>query len=570
MSNSISAKVMLKRCLLLPVFVLLLGFQAPGRAATDLVNNPVEPVLQSEPVRNRVYETSVPLIDKYDQVKYQELQQDLYAHPTTPYVTKRKRRHLQGRSKHDHQSKWIDGYPFKLVVPAAGKAMSDGGYVLPSGKYHWEGPDIGVLDGVVPNPTYAQLLRVPDADVNDVANGPMMYKLRDAMNGLPITNSQFADLVGLASQAAVDQALDPKQWRDAMTQMQETQTAQNSDQQAECARINGDAAIGMIQSSLINVANEAAGTRTSENDSNRTYSQAVWLVQQMFKSCYVYIAVLLLLPGVILTQLKSLICFSLSLGGDDDTANPLSGILRAVIAIFLIPASQLIVSYSIDIGNALSYAVTQNTNTSSISVWAREQTFNTLPSNNHNYVKKITDYAVPDKIRGKLASVSKDTTVFEQQSYVTTALQNIFNTLSNLVSNSLVILTAFQLVLMCYLFLLGPIAAAFFAWPAGVGQDLFRKTFSSWLNAIVSLATWKFWWCLVLLCMAVRLDSGTVNPNDLMEMYVHEAFLVLLLFVPFQPFTFRPGEIVATLLEQATKKGIGAGSQGPTAASGQA
>src|SRR5262249_52547516 len=164
-------------------------------------------------------------------------------------------------------------------------------------------------------------------------------------------------------------------------------------------------------------------------------------------------------------------------------------------------------------------------------------------------------------------SASEKTTIFERQSYLTTNLQNVFNTINNMISQGLAILNGFQIILMCYLFLIGPIAAAFFAWPAGVGRDLFKKTFSTWMDGVVVLALWKFWWCIVLLCMSVRLSSGNINVNDQFEMYIYTSFMALLLFVPFQPFDFRPGEIVGKVLEKAAQGGAG-GAGGPLGGGG--
>jgi hypothetical protein len=526
---------------------------APGLAkVSGDPTNPVDDQQLSEPLRNKVYEELTPLIKEKDRRQIELKETPPPEAPETP----EKDYQLKDPPSKIHAEETQGG-----LVPSKGHPMSDQGQTLPDGRYQWCGPDIGCLTGVVPNPTYAQLPADPPAEVKDVGNGAMMDKLRQAMNGLPITNSQFAILAGMAPQAAVDQAIDPKGWRAAMKQIQQTQTAQSANQQAESAEHNTDCAFDMMRDYLINVANEGAATPASANLPYKTYSQAVWMIQQMYKQCYLPMALLLLLPGAILTQVKGLVTFMILGGRDEDAISPFTGIIRSMMAIFLIPATQLIVSYVIDIGNSLTYTVKEHINISQVTNWAHEQTFNTTPDTAENFIKRIPDTGTPDPTRGKLASAAEKSTIFERQSHMTASLQNIFNTINNLISQGLVILNGFQIILMCYLFLLGPIAAAFFAWPSGVGRNLFKTTFSNWMDGVVILALWKFWWCIVLLCMSVRLSSGNVNPTDQFEMYIYTAFMAILLFVPFQPFDFRPGDIVSRVLEKAAQHG-GAGAAG--------
>ncbi len=107
----------------------------------------------------------------------------------------------------------------------------------------------------------------------------------------------------------------------------------------------------------------------------------------------------------------------------------------------------------------------------------------------------------------------------------------------------------------CYLFLLGPVAAAMFAWPEGVGS-LFRPIFANWVNALCDLVLWRFWWCIILLCMCTRInwlkDIGSYDPSSAWEPIVYTAFMVMLAYVPFSALEFRPGDMVDSLLEKAT------------------
>jgi hypothetical protein len=88
-----------------------------------------------------------------------------------------------------------------------------------------------------------------------------------------------------------------------------------------------------------------------------------------------------------------------------------------------------------------------------------------------------------------------------------------FNSVQALLNSGLMVLTQYQIVMVCYLYLLGPIAAAFYAWPA-VGTK-YRTAFATWLNGMSNLVMWRFWWCVILLCMTTRIrwlqDMGSYD-----------------------------------------------------------
>src|SRR5262249_35019000 len=146
----------------------------------------------------------------------------------------------------------------------------------------------------------------------------------------------------------------------------------------------------------------------------------------------------------------------------------------------------------------------------------------------------------------------------EDQKYLSTVMQLGFNGASLAMGSALNILVAYQLVFMCYLFLMGPISACFFAWPSGIGS-LFKKVFSNWLDAVVVLSLWRLWWCAILAIMTQRIVYLHPNAGSPSEMMVYTCFLALLLYIPFQPFDFRPGPMVSQVLEKA---GVGGGAGG--------
>ncbi len=301
-----------------------------------------------------------------------------------------------------------------------------------------------------------------------------------------------------------------------------------------------------VQSMLINVANEGAATATSANAQQKTLSQAVWMVQQMWKSVFVPMAILFLLPGAVLTQAKAIAntgnpIMDLAIGG---MANPLDGILRSLVALFLIPATQLIVSYSIDVGNSLTNEVTQFIQADQINGWAGSL----FHPNGQQTPKQFQDSQ-------------------NQESGAQATFRAGFGAISGLLNYALMVLCAYQVVMVSYLFLLGPICAAFLAWPSGVGT-LFRTVFSSWLEGLFNLVLWRFWWCVILLCMSTRIhwlmEMGQYDPKSPWEPIVFLAFTVMLTYVPFMALDFRPGDMVDSLLKATSSNG-GSGSASRTA-----
>src|SRR5262249_42194953 len=132
--------------------------------------------------------------------------------------------------------------------------------------------------------------------------------------------------------------------------------------------------------------------------------------------------------------------------------------------------------------------------------------------------------------RGKFAGMPVAGATLEQMSAMDDGLCELANETFHMLSVGMNVVCGFQVVLICYLFVLGPLCAAFFAWPS-VGRDLFRKAFGSWVDGVVVLSLWKFWWNVVLICMTARLTSGLINPFNPFEVYYLVAFMAVMLTV---------------------------------------
>jgi hypothetical protein len=360
-------------------------------------------------------------------------------------------------------------------------------------------------------------------------NAPTMGKI------LSDTGTQ-ASLLSMTNQL-IDMGTSPQAWDQASKGAMWAQAQNASDATASSAQNSFQSNIDSLMQTLPNVANEESGTPGAANAALKPLTQALWMVQQIYKLVFVPMAILFVLTGAIVTQVKAYISYTAITSGTlgqsvDVTSGPFVGILRGMIAVFLIPATQLIVSYSIDVGNSMTYEVKSFINAPTVVDWSKQETtaYNTVKP---GFLNPNSDFA--------------------KRSNGQTLQHLAFNGLDMLLNYGLMVLIAYQLVVVCYLFLLGPIAAAFFAWPSGIGT-LFNTIFGYWLDGLTILVLWRFWWCVILLCMGVRIEwlqqLGQYVPNSQWEQIMYTAFMVMLTYVPFLPFDFRPGDLVESLLQK--------------------
>ncbi|MFN8655294.1 MAG: hypothetical protein U0105_03045 [Candidatus Obscuribacterales bacterium] len=397
----------------------------------------------------------------------------------------------------------------------------------------------------------------------------------------PISDTQFQGIDREDNQRFLELAFDPERWMWTMEASKDIQHQQLTESAAQASEQTFETSVRTIEESLINVANEDAADPVTGNPAHKTIPQAIYMVQQMYKQVYIPMAILLLLPGAVMTQMKGMVKFGMmGEAKDEDAVSPFAGILRAIIAVFLIPATQLYVSYIIDIGNSMTYEVRRYITNElmfpeELFKYTREQTYNAPHENSQNVLEpdpyrpwserpeqmEIRGDGIPTlqpHWDGKEYEMPEEDSEVEKQTQLSNMMQFGYNVMNFFMGQALVVLTGFQLVMMCYLLLMGPIAASLFAWPSGYGQQgLFRRVFSTWVDAITILGLWRFWWMVVLACMCVRIawlkEMGWYTPNTQWEMMMFTCFMGLLMYVPFQPFEFKPGEVAAKVLEQGAQ-----------------
>jgi hypothetical protein len=413
--------------------------------------------------------------------------------------------------------------------------------------------------------------------------------------GLPMSDTQFQIIDRENNNRMLELLSDPERfmWAASTTgQMMNGSAANSLAGVAESAFDNAAARIiqGDSTNSLINLANEASGTGPNIGAYYRQVSDAVRQVQIMYHRVYVPLAILFLLPGAVITQVKSLVAGGFALKSQE-AQSPFDGLLRSFVAVFLIPATQLIVSYAIDVGNSMAYSVYDPwVNIDRVKEWTHQLSYNNNPRTNFDNAilppeepgaqgQSAWDRLWSGDIFGAIlqfvmeqfgygeglgGNVPETITMEERNSWLSSMLEMAFNWMMWFMSQSLIILTGFQLVFMCYLFLLGPLAAAFYAWPdlQNEGkQRLFRGVFGNWIEAVISLALWRFYWMVILAIMTQRLiyiSQSRVPTNLQWEVAVFTCLLGLMLHVPFSPFKFDP----AAALEKVEKVANGGGGAG--------
>ena len=155
--------------------------------------------------------------------------------------------------------------------------------------------------------------------------------------GYPVSDTQFQIIQRMNDNMMLEQMFDPerKMWQEnAMGAIKATSAANSA---ANLGRNQAAGAIGFVQNSLVNF--------TAEPDNE---------FQRLRNNLFVPMAVLLLLPGAVLSQVRAIVAQGFSVLGD---VNPFDGILRAIVAIFLIPATLLVVNYGIDVSNAIQKTI---------------------------------------------------------------------------------------------------------------------------------------------------------------------------------------------------------------------
>ncbi len=263
----------------------------------------------------------------------------------------------------------------------------------------------------------------------------------------------------------------------------------------------------------------------------------VW--QRIRDQLFVPMAILLLLPGAVLAQVKAIVAQgSPVLVGD---VHPFEGLLRSIVAIFLIPGTFLVINYGIDVANSITLTIAdeyRNIFGSDMYEDAKCAIVRAFPMNkpewNRNAIgrKEVPRFVGTGnwaRLEGHtIATARIDPCAGVEESRVpdedVVQSKNInrlmMNGLNDTATMSWNLSCAFQMAFLYYLWCMGPIAAALWVWPV---QQM-RGALASWIDGVITVCFWSLFWNTTILLMACFRgvgDSGTIIMTALIFLAVN-------------------------------------------------
>jgi hypothetical protein len=384
---------------------------------------------------------------------------------------------------------WAGTNPDRLAVQSTdyGGLVKDGPMVL----YQ---PTIKNPDGTLPPPFLVSPLLKSILDKVFSSMGPD--------GGYPT----IAQLIQSAVQSAVSaslSAMDPAKQPPAAQAAQAAAGQQAGDSAGGAAKDNAAGAIDFCSRFMQNFANDGGSRWNKIRD-----------------SIFMPIAILLLLPGAVLAQVKAIASAGNPVLGN---VNPFDGILRSIVAIFLIPGTYLVISFGIDFSNCITFTISdQYTRMFGSNMYkdALCGEMRAMPTNGAsasagsgqvppwpqgaNLESQNFGNGSPDPCGGAPAAPGHVNEAMPASVVYSRLAVYGANAASTTGWN---ILCAFQMAYMCYLYLVGPIVAALWVWPI----KALRDALPSWIEGVITLCFWSMFWNTTILLMACFKDYGTTG-----------------------------------------------------------
>jgi|GEM_PF-1087103 len=337
--------------------------------------------------------------------------------------------------------------------------------------------------------------------------------------GYPVSDTQFQIIERYNHNRFLEQLFDPEKVMWMATTISGVQANSAGNSTANMSVNQNITAIEYVRQPIRNF--------TAEPDN-------VW--QRIRYELFIPMAVLLLLPGAVLAQARAIVAQgSPAIVGE---VNPFEGIIKSIMAIFLIPGSFLVINYGIDVSNSIRHTIAEeyqrifggdmyehakcaikraypiNPPTSNLNaIVESEQPDSNSPGADvwAPYEKLSLNLRLYDPCAGLDESRVPDEAVIASKP-VNRLLVNGAGATVGLTWN---VMCAFQLVYLYYLWCMGPIAAALWVWP--IGQ--LKGAFPSWCEGVIVLCFWSLFWNTVIFLMAAFKgvgDSGTVYITALL------------------------------------------------------
>jgi hypothetical protein len=248
---------------------------------------------------------------------------------------------------------------------------------------------------------------------------------------------------------------------------------------------------------------------------------------------FIPMAILIVLPGAILTQVKTTVAAGFT-GVIVEPIGPFEGIQRSIIAIFLIPATYLVVNYGIDVANSITLEVAQTyqnifgTDMYNDAFCGHIRAFPIRePDENGGMIENKSSQMFNyfgntpiARLEGKTVAIKYQDPcvglyiVPEDRSndlvpYMVNEERMAFNQTNAAMAVAWTILCALQQAFLYYLFFVGPVVAALWVYPS----SQLRSAFMMWVEGTISVCMWSLFWSTTILLMAICRgvdDTGTV------------------------------------------------------------
>lgn len=322
--------------------------------------------------------------------------------------------------------------------------------------------------------------------------------------GYPVSDTQFQTIQRLNDNMMLEEAFDPERWmwmENAVGAIKATSAANSL---ANLERNQATSAINLTKMFLDNFTVDPGN---------------VW--NRIRNELFIPMAFLLLLPGAVLSQVRAIIAQGNPVLGP---VNPFDGILRSIVAVFLIPSTYLVVNYSIDFANSVTYEIQQGYarisgggdmyqdavtgHNRAFPIRTPDSNRNAIPpapTTNNNPQGQGDPISTLESISFDVGAESGDPNKADEVSPVLKSTQRaLVNGANGALAGTWNVLCAFQMAYLYYLFCIGPVVAALWVWPMGQ----LRGAFASWVEGVITLCFWSLFWNTTVLLMACFRSSG--------------------------------------------------------------
>lgn len=326
--------------------------------------------------------------------------------------------------------------------------------------------------------------------------------------GLPLTDTSLKMQLLQLQQQLLSQISDPlRNIPSALASQLAVQTMLGNSF-AQITTANANAAINFTGKYLINFTAQEGN---------------IW--NKLRNNIFVPIAILLLVPGAVLTQTKVM----MSAGNPViEAGNPFEGILRAVVAMCFIPGSYLIINYGIDFSNSISHTIQEfykaqfGTDMYADAFKGQQRAFPSRQAaenkNTLSFLPGLAPMSPFPKSNDVTGLSGLENQLFNNKTFGADGTQQAIEGMADEMmpssevvarlavfgSNMAVttiwdLLCTFQLIYLHYLFLVGPIMAAIWVYPV---RQL-REAWPNWVVGVITLCFWSLFWNTAVLLMAL-------------------------------------------------------------------